>query len=136
MHSEIKITRPLATHILTLAQQSANEEICGLISADKNGNPSTVHPVNNVSPSPASHFEMDPQGQIDALKTMRTKQEKLFAIYHSHPSTHASPSDRDLANIGYPGVYQLIVSLNTKGVLEMRAYQLNAKGLSEVQLSV
>jgi proteasome lid subunit RPN8/RPN11 len=133
--SEISITRPLATHLLALAQQSPEREVCGLVGAIDN-RPSTVYPVKNIAANPEQAFEMDPQDQIHALKTMRAKNENLFAIYHSHPSSPAEPSARDLENIGYPDTYQLIISLNTKGVLEMRAYQLTAEGLQEVALTV
>lgn len=133
--AEIKITRPLATHLLALAQQSPEREVCGLVGAvDKQ--PSTVYPVKNVASNPEGAFEMDPRDQIRALKTMRSKNEKLFAIYHSHPASPAEPSVRDLENIGYPDAYQLIISLNTKGVLEMRAYQLTAEGMREIALTV
>ncbi|HEX7027551.1 MAG TPA: M67 family metallopeptidase [Gammaproteobacteria bacterium] len=133
--SEIKITRPLATHLLALAQQSPEREICGLVGAIGD-RPSTVYPVKNVAASPEDAFEMDPQDQIHALKTMRTKHENLFAIYHSHPASPAEPSMRDLENIGYPDTYQLIISLNTKGVLEMRAFRLTAEGMREITLTV
>lgn len=133
--TEITIKRPLATHLLGLAQQSPEREICGLVGAVE-GKPTTVYPVENVTDTPATAFEMDPQGQISALKAMRARRETLFAIYHSHPGSPAVPSERDLENIGYPDVYQLIISLNTKGVLEMRAYRLNAGGVEEVELRV
>lgn len=131
----IQITRPLATHLLTLAQKSPDQEICGLVGAIDD-QPSTVYPVANTATTPSTNFEMDAQGQIDALKEMRNKNEKLFAIYHSHPRSPAEPSETDLANIGYPDVYQLIISLNTAGVLEMRAYQLKTEGVCEVPLLV
>ena len=79
---------------------------------------------------------MNARDQISALKQMRNKQEHLFAIYHSHPNASATPSDKDLANIGYPDAYQIIISLNTKGVLEMRAYKLCTDGFEEVSLRV
>ena len=135
MMKAIQITRPLATHLLTLAQKSPEQEICGLVGAIDD-QPSTVYPVANTSDTPSTNFEMDAQGQIDALKEMRNRNEKLFAIYHSHPASPAKPSETDLANIGYPDVYQLIISLNTKGVLEMRAYQLKTEGVCEVPLLV
>lgn len=133
--SEIRITRPLATHLLALAQQSPEREICGLVGSTGD-RPSTVYPVKNIAANAFQAFEMDPQDQIRALKTMRAKNEKLFAIYHSHPASPAEPSVRDLENIGYPDAYQLIISLNTKGVLEMRAFRLTVEGMREITLTV
>jgi proteasome lid subunit RPN8/RPN11 len=133
--TEIKITRPLATLLLGLAQKSPQHEICGLIGAAE-ARPQTVYPVANIAPDTAQGFEMDPQAQISAFKAMRAKGENLFAIYHSHPQSPPVPSTRDLEDLGYPQALQLIISLNTKGVLEMRAYRKHGGGLEEVQLSV
>jgi [CysO sulfur-carrier protein]-S-L-cysteine hydrolase len=132
---EIKITRPLATLLLGLAQKSPQQEICGLIGSDTK-KPLTVYPIANIAANTAREFEMDPQQQISAFKAMRDKGEKLFAIYHSHPQSPPVPSPRDLEDLGHPEALQLIISLNTKGVLEMRAYRKHGAGLEEVQLTV
>lgn len=132
---QIKIERPLAIHLLSLAQKSPDREICGLIGATKQ-RPHTIYPTRNVSKSPQTEFEMHAQDQINALKNMRNKQEHLFAIYHSHPTSSARPSEKDLENVGYPDAYQIIISLNTKGVLEMRAYRLDKTGFREVTLAI
>jgi proteasome lid subunit RPN8/RPN11 len=131
--TEIRITRPLAIQLLALAQQAPLYEICGLVGA-VDALPVTVYPTGNTAINTDSAFEMDPQDQIRALKTMREKGETLFAIYHSHPHSPPAPSTRDLENIGYPDAYQLIISLNIKGVLEMRAYKLTVDGLREIEL--
>lgn len=133
---EIKITRPLATLLLGLAQRSPQQEICGLIGGI-DSNPQTVYPVANAAADTAHRFEMDPREQIAAFKAMRTKGENLFAIYHSHPQSPPVPSARDIEDLGYPEALQLIISLNTRGVLEMRAYRkLHDSELEEVHLSV
>ena len=135
LDTAIRITRPLAIHLLALAQESPEEEVCGLIGSIDN-KPTTVYPIRNIAPDKIAAFEMNPEDQIHALKTMRDKNENLFAVYHSHPKSPAIPSADDISNIGYPDVYQLIISLNTKGVLEMRAFRLTGEGLSEVSLGV
>ena len=132
---EIKITKPLATLLLGLALKSPQQEICGLIGSNA-GKPLTVYPIRNIATDTTQEFEMDPQQQISAFKAMREKGENLFAIYHSHPQSPPLPSARDLQDLGYPEALQLIISLNTKGVLEMRAYRKHEKELEEVQLSV
>jgi [CysO sulfur-carrier protein]-S-L-cysteine hydrolase len=133
--NEIKITRPLATLLLGLAQKSPQQEICGLIGGI-DGKPQTVYPVANTASDPARAFEMDAHEQIAAFKAMRTRGESLFAIYHSHPQSPPAPSARDLQDAGYPEALQLIISLNTRGVLEMRAYRKRDDILEEVHLSV
>lgn len=132
---EIKINRPLATHLLSLAQKSPTLEVCGLVSAIAN-KPTTVYPIKNIASNNATEFEIDPQQQIRVFATIKEKGEELFAIYHSHPQSKPVPSNRDLMQQGYPDIYQLIISLNTKGVLEMRAYKISDGEYEEVNISV
>ena len=62
------------------------------------------------------------------MKKMREQDEELLAIVHSHPHSIAEPSALDQAQHQYPDAYYLIVSLNTVGVLELRAFkQINNK---------
>jgi len=71
-----------------------------------------------------------------ALRLMRERGEELFAIYHSHPSSPATPSIIDLEEAGYPEALYLIISLNTKGVLEVRGFRLNGHDAKEVPLEL
>ena len=64
---------------------------------------------------------MSPE-QIAAMKKMREQNEELLAIVHSHPDAPAIPSTLDEESNGYPDAYYLVVSLNTKGVLELRCF--------------
>ena len=66
---------------------------------------------------------MDEQAQITAMKKMRDQNEALFAIVHSHPHSEAIPSALDEKEHQYPDAFYLIVSLNTKGVLDLRAFK-------------
>lgn len=120
----VEIPRTLVNQILHLAQVAAETEVCGLIAA-KLGRPVRCYPIRNVADSPASRFLLDPKEQIEAMREMRQRGEELFAIFHSHPRTPAAPSPRDLAEASYPGALQLIVSLGTRGVLELRGYRID-----------
>jgi len=132
---EIKIKRPLAMHLMALAQQSPDQEVCGLIACVDNVL-STCYPISNVSPTPSTHFLMDAEEQAHALSLMKDKQETVFAVYHSHPSSPPTPSQTDLDELGYENALYLIISLNTKGVLEMAAYQLNHGLVEAVELTI
>lgn len=113
---------------------SPDSEICGLI-GEKNNVPSHCYPIQNASKNPAKQFLLDAKEQIDAMKLMRGKGEKLFAIYHSHPTSPAKPSKTDLELAAYPDALYLIISLKTKGVLEMGGFWLDCKGkTTEVKL--
>ncbi len=119
--NEIDIPIENVNQILAHAQSTDDMEICGFIAA-RNGKISHVYPVQNVSTSPACAYKMDEKQQIDAMRKMREAGETLFGIYHSHPSTEAIPSATDIREAAYPEAVYFIVSLNTVGVLEMRAF--------------
>jgi proteasome lid subunit RPN8/RPN11 len=133
--SHVTLPITLATRILSHAQHSPESEVCGLIAA-RDGVPEAVYPIANVAELPQSLFAMDPAAQIEAMRRMRLRGEELFAIYHSHPHAPAEPSRRDLAEAAYPEALYLIVSLNTKGVLEMQGFRLHDGEVERVDLEV
>jgi proteasome lid subunit RPN8/RPN11 len=131
----IILPRNLVQQMFHQAQAAPESEICGLISAI-NGEARRCYPVPNVSGDPAHLFDMDPQGQIRTLREIRERGETLFAIYHSHPHTPPEPSARDRELTSFPEAYHLIISLNTKGVLEMRAWKPADHDMREVPLKI
>ena len=132
---ETKLSRKLTTQLLHLAQISPAEEICGLIGSHALETYS-CYPINNIAQQPESRFLLDPQQQIDAMAKMREHNEQLFAIYHSHPNSPAIPSKTDLELAAYPEALYLIISLNTKGVLELRGFKLLQQTFEEIPLSL
>ncbi len=133
--SQITLPITLVNKILTHAQHSPETEVCGLISAC-DGAPDKVYPIANVADLPEKLFAMDPAAQIEAMRQMREGGEELFAIYHSHPHAPAQPSVRDLEEAAYPQALYLIVSLDTKGVLEMQGFRLHDGQVDRVDLEV
>lgn len=134
--TEIRLPRPLVNQILHHAQSTPEQEVCGLIGAIDN-QPTSCYPVRNVADTPANRFFMDAQSQVDAMRRMRDQNEDLFAIYHSHPTAPPCPSNIDLAEATYPDAYHFIVSLNIKGVLEMRGYRYCQSGqIEEITLLI
>ncbi len=134
-NTAIQIPRKITQQLLHLAQISPEKEICGLLGA-KNNIPTTCYPVDNIAQHPEKQFQMNPEQQIAAIKKMRENDEQLFAIYHSHPSAPAVPSATDLELANYPEALYLIISLNTKGVLEMRGYKIINHKPQEIILSM
>jgi proteasome lid subunit RPN8/RPN11 len=90
--------------------------------------------VKNIAVDPSVHFEMEPKQQIAAMKHMREHGEDLFAIVHSHPESPPVPSAADMQEAGYPQAYYIIVSLNTRGVLEMRGFKKADGDMQPVEL--
>ena len=133
--TQVIIPRPMANKILFQAQSNEEVEICGLIGGERN-HLKTLYPVTNIAGDPAHIFEMDPARQIDAMRQMRDNNEELMAIYHSHPSSPAQPSQIDIKQAAYPDALYLIVSLNTKGVLDLRGFTIVDKQVAEVELTI
>lgn len=131
----IQIPRKITNQLLHLAQISPDFEVCGLIGS-KNGLPSSCYPIKNTAEHPQQRFQLDPAQQISAMAKMRDQGEELFAIYHSHPAAPATPSLTDLEQTSYPEALYLIISLNTKGVLEMRGFKIDHKSAQELTLSL
>ncbi|MBE0511089.1 MAG: M67 family metallopeptidase [Chromatiales bacterium] len=130
-----QIPRSLVNQLLRHAQQAPEREVCGLIGA-RDGQPQSVYPAANLADEPEHLFAMDPAAQIAAMRQMREQGEALFAIYHSHPHAPAEPSLRDVQQAAYPEALYLIISLNTKGVLELRAFRLVGQTIESVELYV
>ena len=135
MTQEIQLPRKLANQLLHLAQISPDQEICGLISA-KHGLAQHCYPIQNVAEYPAKQFLLDEQQQITALTHIRENGETLFAIYHSHPTAPAQPSEEDIRQSTYPDALNLIISLNTKGILEMHCFKFLADSAIEIPLTL
>ena len=131
--AEIHIPRKLANQLLHLAQISPDLEICGLIGS-KNGLPYHCYPIRNAAELPRQRFLLDAGQQISAMAKMRELREDFFAIYHSHPTAPAHPSSYDLELSTYPEAVYLIISLNTKGILEMRGFKIDQKTVLEIPL--
>lgn len=127
--------RSLAVQLLHAAQCSPEAEICGLVSAEA-GAPARYWPVKNVAETPSHNFEMDAEQLIRAQQRIREAGHELWAIFHSHPSSPAEPSAKDLAETAYPQALRLIATLNTKGVLELRCWSLEQGQLDEQLLRI
>jgi proteasome lid subunit RPN8/RPN11 len=101
-----------------------------------NHQPVRCYPIKNVAALPRQQFLLDAEQQIAAMKTMRVQVDALFAIYHSHPTSPTIPSTTDLELAAYEDALYLIISLSTKGVLEMRGFHIHHKTAQEVVLTL
>jgi [CysO sulfur-carrier protein]-S-L-cysteine hydrolase len=131
----IRLPRPIVNQLLHLAQKSSEEEICGLISRDRAGF-KKCYPVTNAADDKKRFFTLDPRGQIAAMRDMREHGEEPAAIYHSHPDAPPLPSLPDVEQHEYPALLYLIISLGTKGVLEMRGFHIRDQRIEEVAIGL
>ncbi len=130
----VRIPRSLANELLHQAQLSPSQEVCGLVG--QKGSVCECYPIDNVATDASVLFALNASEQLAAFKQMKQKGQSLFAIYHSHPSSPPLPSQIDVEEANYRDALYLIISLNTKGVLEMRGFYLNTEQTEEVELII
>jgi proteasome lid subunit RPN8/RPN11 len=85
-----------------LAQAAAERprECCGLLAGSLDGIITNRFPIGNVAASDAE-YETSAADLFVAFRAMRTANLELLAIYHSHPTSAAIPSAKDLARNTY-----------------------------------
>lgn len=128
------LPRKIVLAMLHHVQEQPDHEVCGLVGGSGQ-KALSYYPVENVDPLKSNRFTLDERGQIAAMKVMRTRQENLLAMFHSHPTGTAEPSILDQVLSGYPEALMLIGSTGTKGVLELRGFnRIAPDGYVEVEL--
>ncbi|MCX4187638.1 M67 family metallopeptidase [Methylophaga sp. OBS4] len=130
----VQIPRTLVNQLLHQAQLSPAQEVCGLVGRDQDD--CVCYPIENVATDASVLFALNASEQLAAFKKMKEKGQELFAIYHSHPSSPPIPSEIDIEEANYSEALYLIISLNTKGVLEMRGFYLRDGTNEEVELII
>lgn len=131
----MKISQQLIDEILAHAREDLPNECCGMIGG-REGEATRVVRVENAAASPL-RYEMDPQGQYDALKAIEEAGEDLVAIYHSHTRSAAYPSQTDVNEaVMWPEQIYVIVSLEDDEAPDLKAYSLKDMKIADVDLDV
>lgn len=130
----VRLPRTLVNDLLHQAQLSPAREICGLVG--RRDDQCQCYPLETQDTDASALFALNASEQLAALKQLQAQQQQLFAIYHSHPYAPALPAvtDEDVAD--FPDALYLLISLNTKGVLEMRGFDRQSGQLQEVDLII
>ncbi len=105
----MKIRKNVLSAIISHSERELPYESCGYL-AQKDGEVLLHYELTNTDKA-ADHFTMDPKEQFAAIKDMREKSLKLYAVYHSHPETPARPSEEDIRLAFDPHVSYVIISL-------------------------
>ncbi|HEY2334008.1 MAG TPA: M67 family metallopeptidase [Solirubrobacterales bacterium] len=131
----MRIAQSLVDEMVAHAREDLPNECCGMVGG-ADGKASTVIPVVNSAASPL-RFEMDPQGQYNALKAIEGGGEELLAIYHSHTKSAAYPSQTDVNQaVSWPDAIWLIVSLRDADAPDVKGYWLKDLTIADAELVV
>jgi len=123
MSDTIRLPRALVNQLLHQAQIAPGGKLTGFIGA-RDGQPRSFHLTATGT-----------QARASTLKALQAQEETLFAILNSHPDSPAEPSGEEFSDLEFPDIPQFILSLNTKGVLELRGYtRISQADWEEVEL--
>lgn len=116
---ELLLPRPLVVKLLTEAQARPDGTVRGLIGA-RGGVPETIRLLDNER---EALFDVPQQELHEAVADLASDGELLYAIFESRP-TAVQPAAEDLQRIDIRGLLYLVISLGTRGVLEMQGWKL------------
>src|SRR5213596_73405 len=131
----MRIAQSLIDEMVAHARGDLPNECCGLVGGT-DGEARVVVPVLNSAASPL-RFEMDAQGQDNALKAIEDDGFEMLAIYHSHTKSAAYPSQTDVnQGVNWPDAIWVIVSLEDPDATDVKGYWLNDLKIADVELVV
>jgi proteasome lid subunit RPN8/RPN11 len=131
----MRISKSLVDDLIAHAREDLPNECCGMIGG-RDGEATEVIRVVNAAATPL-RYEMDPQGQYDALKRIEDGGGELLAIYHSHTKSAAYPSQTDVNQaVAWPEQIYVIVSLADEEAPDVKAYLLRDLKIADVTLDV
>ncbi len=131
----MRISQALIDEMVAHARADLPNECCGMVGGT-DGEASVVIPVKNAAASPL-RFEMDPQEQYNALKSIEDGGREMLAIYHSHTKSAAYPSQTDVNQaVNWPDAVYLIVSLQDEDDPDVKAYWLKDLKIADAELVV
>jgi proteasome lid subunit RPN8/RPN11 len=131
----MRIAQSLIDEMVAHAREDLPNECCGMVGGTGE-EASVVVPVVNAAASPL-RFEMDPQGQYNALKSIEDDGGELLAIYHSHTKSAAYPSQTDVNQaVNWPDAIYLIVSLQDGDAPEVKGFWLKDLKIADAELIV
>lgn len=131
----MRISRGLIDEMVAHAREDLPNECCGMVGG-RDGEATEVIRVANSAASPL-RYEMEPQGQYDALKSIEDRGGQLLAIYHSHTKSAAYPSQTDVNQaVAWPEQVYVIVSLADPEAPDVKAFLLEDLKIADVALDV
>jgi proteasome lid subunit RPN8/RPN11 len=130
----MQIERKHLTEIISHAREEAPREACGIL-AGRDGRVLRLYKGRNADPSVTS-YSLERGQQYRILKDIEGRGLELVAIYHSHPSSPANPSDKDIEQAYDPEASYVVVSLTDPLEPQVRAFRISEDGATEEDLAV
>jgi len=131
----MQIAQELVDEMIAHARADFPNECCGMLGG-RDGEATSVIRVANSAASPL-RYEMDPQEQYNALKSIEDDGGELLAIYHSHTKSAAYPSQTDVNQaVAWPDQIYVIVSLADEEAPDVKAFLLKDLKIADAEFEV
>lgn len=129
----LAIPRPILDAMNRHCLDDAPLECCGILGG--NGRlVASFYPLRNELASETT-YRADGSDLIAAVVALRSSEQEIVALYHSHPAWAPIPSKTDLRDNHYGDVPRIIVSLLGPQP-EVRAWRLAADSYDEIPIDV
>ena len=129
----LSISKNLFDEMISHCRDIYPNEACGIL-AGKESEALKVYKMANIEKSPVS-YEFDSREHIKAIRDMRENNHTMLAIFHSHPSSPAYPSAKDMNLAFYEDCIYVIVSLIEKQPV-VKGFLIREGEIKEVGISV
>ena len=125
----LTISARLHDEVIAHCRSRYPKEACGIL-AGNGGVVSHVYPMTNVEDSPIG-YSMDPKEQLLVEKQMRSRDQTMVGIYHSHTASAAYPSSVDVGLAISPDVSYVLVSLRDRQHPDFKSYRIDGQRITE-----
>jgi [CysO sulfur-carrier protein]-S-L-cysteine hydrolase len=109
-------------------------ECCGVI-AGREGEPVRVIPMKNIDASPVT-YRLDSREQFRVFEEMEEEGLELWAFYHSHTHSEATPSETDVRLAFFPDSRYVLLSLADREAPVLRSFFIRDGEVSEEELTI
>ncbi|MCL5674839.1 MAG: M67 family metallopeptidase [Candidatus Omnitrophica bacterium] len=129
----IALRKTLLREIIKNCEEERPCEGCGIL-AGKNGRVEKVYRMKNVEKTPVSYL-MDSKEQLYVIKDIRNTGMEMLGIYHSHVSSPARPSRKDVDMAFYTDVSYVIVSFEAQQPV-VKSFKINGENVEEEVINI
>lgn len=128
------IPRHIYRRMIEHARNGFPLEICGILGG-RGDDVAEIYQMTNADAS-HEHFRMEPREQFAVVKDLRSKGLEMLALYHSHPTTPARPSEEDVRLALTPDVSHVIISLANLCTPDIRSFKIANGRVSHEELKI
>lgn len=132
----LQITRALYEAVVAHCRSQHPKEACGLLAAEglslaqaPQRTVCAVYPMTNTEDSPIG-YALDPKEQLLALRQMRSRNQHMAGVYHSHTASGAFPSPVDVRLAVSPDISYVVVSLKDPQAVDFRSFRIDGSQIT------